>query len=213
MLTVAITLVRTAYRASALRACFTCVTEQRRIVARWEDIANLLTGARDGSVSIAPGPVRVEAQSLFHTLADFPNCRTLLVERPTVPAPTPYGVPAGTVVAWSPSADRGEVEIDLANRVERIIAPAGWALCDGTNGTPNMVDRFARGTVTFRQIGQLSGSSAHVHPFPVIPRWQKVLTRLQGEVMTWSAWIIDTASTGPLIPPSTYRLVATLSTS
>ena len=82
-----------------------------------------------------------------------------------MPAPTPYGVPAGTVVAWSPSADRGEVEIDLANRVERIIAPAGWALCDGTNGTPNMVDRFARGTVTFRQIGQLSGSSAHVHPF------------------------------------------------
>jgi hypothetical protein len=40
------------------------------------------------------------------------------------------GVPAGAIIMWS-----GVVGA----------IPAGWYLCDGTNGTPNLVDRFVRG--------------------------------------------------------------------
>ncbi|MBR56812.1 MAG: hypothetical protein CMH54_02010 [Myxococcales bacterium] len=43
---------------------------------------------------------------------------------------TPVPVPAGTVVAWN-------------GLVEAI--PAGWHLCDGTNGTPDLSGRFIRG--------------------------------------------------------------------
>lgn len=38
------------------------------------------------------------------------------------------GVPTGVIVMWSGTT-----------------APAGWALCDGTNGTPNLKDRFVLG--------------------------------------------------------------------
>lgn len=37
-------------------------------------------------------------------------------------------IPPGTIVAWSGTG-----------------VPDGWALCDGTNGTPNLIDRFIKG--------------------------------------------------------------------
>lgn len=40
------------------------------------------------------------------------------------------GVPKGTIVIWSGAADA---------------IPSGWALCDGTNGTPNLSGRFVFG--------------------------------------------------------------------
>jgi hypothetical protein len=136
---------------------------RERIVTRWQDVGSLLIGARAGNIEIRTGPVRAEVQSFFHTLTDFPNCRALFEEQPTMPAPTPFGVPAGTVIAWSPSAERGEVEIDPQNRTARIVAPVGWALCDGRNGTPNLLDRFVRGTLAYEHIGETSGSTAHSH--------------------------------------------------
>lgn len=44
-----------------------------------------------------------------------------------VPHASERAMPAGTIVMWS-------------GRVEDI--PTGWALCDGTRGTPNLLDRF-----------------------------------------------------------------------
>lgn len=49
--------------------------------------------------------------------------------------------------------------------------PAGWALCDGDNGTPNLVDRFIRGTVTELDVGNTGGTEAasmpsHTHTAP-----------------------------------------------
>lgn len=41
--------------------------------------------------------------------------------------------------------------------------PSGWLLCDGTNGTPNLVDKFVRGTGTSGSIGTTGGSDTHTH--------------------------------------------------
>ncbi|NTW31389.1 MAG: tail fiber protein [Bacteroidetes bacterium] len=41
------------------------------------------------------------------------------------------GVPAGVIVMWSGAT-----------------VPSGWALCDGNNGTPNLIDRFVMGSTT-----------------------------------------------------------------
>lgn len=49
------------------------------------------------------------------------------------------GVPAGVIVMWSGTT-----------------APDGWALCDGTNGTPNLKNRFVLGWGT-RVIGTVAG--------------------------------------------------------
>lgn len=41
--------------------------------------------------------------------------------------------------------------------------PGNWHLCDGTEGTPNMVDRFVLGTATEAAIGTSGGSDTHQH--------------------------------------------------
>ncbi len=57
-------------------------------------------------------------------------------------------VPPGSIVMWSgPLAD----------------IPAGWALCNGTNGTPDLTNRFVLGVSTSEEPGAIGGSSSHGH--------------------------------------------------
>jgi hypothetical protein len=57
-------------------------------------------------------------------------------------------VPFGIIVAWSGSV--GTI-------------PAGWRLCDGTNGTPNLKDRFIVGANATFAVGAQGGSYTHIH--------------------------------------------------
>ncbi len=43
--------------------------------------------------------------------------------------------------------------------------PAGWALCDGTLGTPDLRDRFILAAGGFFNPGDNGGSSIHAHTF------------------------------------------------
>ena len=55
-----------------------------------------------------------------------------------------FGVPSGAILMWSGATDQ---------------IPANWALCDGTNGTPNLTDRFviSAGEGTY-SVGATGGS-------------------------------------------------------
>ena len=53
------------------------------------------------------------------------------------------GVPVGTIVIWSGTADN---------------IPAGWQLCDGTNGTPDLRDKFVLGAGAAHEVGETGGS-------------------------------------------------------
>lgn len=55
------------------------------------------------------------------------------------------GVPAGCILMWSGSA---------------AAIPSGWALCDGANGTPNLVGKFVKAGST---AGTTGGSNTHSH--------------------------------------------------
>lgn len=41
--------------------------------------------------------------------------------------------------------------------------PSGWALCDGSNGTPDLTDRFILGTNTEGEVGNVGGVKTHKH--------------------------------------------------
>lgn len=43
--------------------------------------------------------------------------------------------------------------------------PAGWALCDGNNGTPDLRNRFVIGAGDEHAVGATGGSTDHTHPF------------------------------------------------
>lgn len=57
-------------------------------------------------------------------------------------------VPAGVIVLWSGT---------LA------AIPAGWALCDGTQGTPDLRDRFVKGSAAGQDPGGTGGAQTHTH--------------------------------------------------
>jgi len=53
-------------------------------------------------------------------------------------------IPTGVIMMWSGS---------IAS------VPSGWALCNGTNGTPNLVDRFIVGAGTTYAPGETGGAN------------------------------------------------------
>lgn len=47
--------------------------------------------------------------------------------------------------------------------------PSGWLLCNGTNGTPNLSDRFVLGTINDAEIGDTGGSNSITLNVPQLP--------------------------------------------
>jgi len=64
------------------------------------------------------------------------------------------GVPQGAIVMWSGA---------IAN------IPDGWALCDGTNGTPDLRDRFVVGAGTTYDPDDTGGEATHTLTIAEIP--------------------------------------------
>ena len=60
-------------------------------------------------------------------------------------------IPAGSIVMWSGSI------VDI---------PDGWALCDGTQGTPDLRDKFILGAGNTYNPGDTGGSATHTHTVP-----------------------------------------------
>ncbi len=64
-------------------------------------------------------------------------------------------IPPGVIVMWSGS---------IAS------IPSGWTLCDGTNGAPNLTDRFVihadADSGGANNVGDTGGSSSHTHQTP-----------------------------------------------
>ena len=64
------------------------------------------------------------------------------------------------------------IPIDLivmwAGEIDSI--PAGWALCNGSNGTPDLREKFIRGAPPGEDPGTLGGTIAHSHTYTQIPR-------------------------------------------
>jgi|LSQX01.1.fsa_nt_gb microcystin-dependent protein len=64
-------------------------------------------------------------------------------------------IPRGLIAMWS-----GPVSA----------IPAGWALCDGTNGTPNLKDRFIMGATTDATINKTGGQNEVTLTIEQMPR-------------------------------------------
>lgn len=64
------------------------------------------------------------------------------------------GVPKGGIIMWSGAEDQ---------------IPDGWALCDGSNGTPNLRDRFVVGAGNGYGVGTTGGEATHVLTIAEMP--------------------------------------------
>lgn len=90
------------------------------------------------------------------------------------PVAPPASLPAGTIIAWY---------------VKNGPLPAGWAICDGNNGTPNLMDRYLVGAANQEETGRTIGKgyglvriADHVHQFNVGNQGARTI-RSQGNVI------------------------------
>lgn len=101
-------------------------------------------------------------------VGDASICLTSVVKTLTsgnfVPAVTVSAVPKGTIIAWY--ASQGPV-------------PAGWAVCDGSSGTPDLRNRFIQGVGSIADSGEdPNGSATHFHEAQI----STIDPKLKGEV-------------------------------
>jgi len=61
---------------------------------------------------------------------------------------TPGGTPSGAIVMWHGT---------LSN------IPSGWVLCDGSNSTPDLRDKFLKGAANGANPGSTGGATTHTH--------------------------------------------------
>lgn len=90
------------------------------------------------------------------------------------------GVPKGGVIMWS-----GAVTA----------IPEGWALCDGTNGTPNLRDRFVVGAGATYSVGATGGEASHVLTINEMPSHTHIQNAHTHGLVTEAG---DTTSSGVL---------------
>jgi hypothetical protein len=55
-------------------------------------------------------------------------------------------LPIGTIIAW-----------------ENTSIPSGWAICDGTGGTPDLRDKFVMGAAEDGDVRTTGGANTHLH--------------------------------------------------
>ena len=80
----------------------------------------------------------------------------------TAAAPKPpAGLPKGSIVAFLPRMSGTEYNDGASLR--RWLDRQGWAICDGSNGTPDLRQRMLLGTDDPLRTGQRLGSRKHEH--------------------------------------------------
>lgn len=92
-----------------------------------------------------------------------------------IPNINKYGVPAGAIVMWSGAVNA---------------VPSGWALCDGTNNTPDLRGRFIVGAGATYAVGDTGGAEtvtltvdqmpSHSHSITTYDEGSTVYDRVNG---------------------------------
>lgn len=70
--------------------------------------------------------------------------------------------PFATTLPWVHSVEHGIIYGWTGNP---LYLPDGFVICDGTNGTPDLRDRFIVGALNTYGVGEKNGVTVHVHSF------------------------------------------------
>lgn len=112
-------------------------------------------------------------EGFFNFVTDYVNQPKADLIQPKIDAIQPYLVPKGVIVIWSGAANN---------------VPRAWALCDGTNGTPDLRGRFVLGGIAgtgFNSIGNKAGvTDITLQPFNLPPHTHSGSVSVSGETNT-----------------------------
>lgn len=123
----------------------------------FDQIYEFLKKLKKDEIKIVRGPISCSVKSYWHTLMSYQSTRILLENFKGYRASANYGLPKGTVISWNPYQ-----EPTLEQNIEDII-PDGWAICDGSYGTPDLTDKFIMGTNSLNSVSESGGTVEHIH--------------------------------------------------
>ncbi len=117
-----------------------------------EKSGNLLAGIKDAEVLLsAVKDLEGVNDSLLSSLLTNASFKASLEER-VIAEIAP--LPVGTVISWDPIIRHN----DGSSTGQTRVVPQEWNFCNGTNGTPDLSDKFIRGTTAIREVGTTGGS-------------------------------------------------------
>lgn len=108
-----------------------------------------LTFKKVGATVFDKEPIEIETDAVLYTAQTLTNSQKQQA-RENIGVDELDGVPLGTIVMWSGKAAS---------------IPDGWQICDGNNGTPNLVGRFVIGRSSAYPLNTYGGSTDHFHYF------------------------------------------------
>jgi hypothetical protein len=138
------------------------------IINSIEDLTNFMQSLSTGEKIIKRGPLKIFLRSYFHKLQDYPKTRSLLAPTLTDATKGVFGVPQGSIISYYPPIDIGIEELLKDN--EYYWLPDGWAICNGSKNTPNLIDKFIMGS-SEKNIRETGGSVEHKHTEQSFLNW------------------------------------------
>ncbi|MBK7853692.1 MAG: hypothetical protein IPJ79_01165 [Bacteroidetes bacterium] len=127
------------------------------VLTSFQEVDIFLDKLNSEEIKIYNGPISCIVKSYKATLLKYPKCRQIFSTDEVNSVVN--GLPVGTIIAWHPT--NLPLPAPELNILEFI--PTGWLLCDGKNGTPDLSNRFIRGTSSHKYFKTSGGNEKHDH--------------------------------------------------
>lgn len=113
-----------------------------------------------GKIQMYSTPISFTLKSYRNVIfsTDYPNVYNDFKSFIGDEATSKYGVPRGTIIAWVPPS----LDIMIQRQIPiKDSIPNGWVLCDGSNHTPDLINRCIIGSINLTKIKTEIGDSVH----------------------------------------------------
>lgn len=126
-------------------------------------------GVGFGNFTYAPEATTAARDNDFYVLSSTPTGVTQIVASNSSITVSPAGGTGVVTLTVPPPIIPPTFATGMIMMWNGVTAPTGWAICDGLNGTPDLREKFIRGSSTLVPIGSVGGANQVTLSIDMIP--------------------------------------------